>query len=185
MQLPLKFPSVLSELNVLCVLSLLNFASGYRVPLYKAVGRGAFNTIRALVFSMYISSEAEGEYLSAHGMKNIEAGKVAEFMGIEGKVHQERPHDTIPGLMVGELTGPIWELVQLVTSVMNETGDILVRGGYINLGAFVAESFKESDHATKRLTNEVIDNRSDYILERVGFSIVLSVLPDVPIDADF
>lgn len=167
MQLPLKFPSVLSELNVLCILSLLNFASGYRVPLYNAVGRGAFNTIRVLVFSMYISSDVEGDYLSAVGMKEVEAGKIAELLGVADKIHQEKEHKLIPGVLVGELGGPIWELVQLITNVLNETGEVLVKGGYPNLGAFVAEALKESEKV-KHTPEEGGNPQCDFILERVG-----------------
>ncbi len=166
MQLPLNFPSVLEELNLLCILSLLNFASGYRVPLHNAIGRGAFDTIRALVFTMYISSQAEGNYLSAQGMKTIQETKVANLMGVGHKLHQEKEHPAIPGVMIGELGGPIWELVQLVTHVLNETGGLLLKAGYPNLGAFVAESFTESDRH-KGGASKGVDTRSDVIIEQV------------------
>ncbi|KAI0071736.1 hypothetical protein K474DRAFT_1668676 [Panus rudis PR-1116 ss-1] len=147
MALPLNFPSVLAELNLLSILSLLNFASGYRVPLHTATGRGAFDTIRAFVFSMYISAEVEGDHLSAEGMKSLDEGKVARLMGVEGQIHTERPHESIPGVQVGELGGPLWEVVQLVTKVMKETGEVLVKGGYPNLGAFVLEALKDGEKA--------------------------------------
>ena len=164
MSLPLNFPSVLAELNLLSLLSLLNFASGYRVPLHEATGRGAFDNIRAFVFSLYISSSvgAEGDLLSARGMQNITEGKVAELMNVAEKVHVEKPHATLPAVKVGELGGPLWELVQLVTKVMKETGDILVKGGYQDLGAFVLEALKEGEKARKKNEDEC-----DVIVERV------------------
>ena len=84
MALPLAFPSVRAELSVLALLSLLNFASGYRAPLHAATGRGAFDNIRAFVFGLYISSSvgAEGDLLSATGMQGISEGKVAELMNV-------------------------------------------------------------------------------------------------------
>jgi len=163
MTLPLKFPSVLTELNLICVLSLLNFASGYRVPLHAAIGRGAFDSIRALVFSMYITADSEGEYLSAHGMQQVEAGKIAELMGVADKIHKEKDHASIPGLKIGELGGPVWEVVELVTRVLKETGDVLVKGGYPNLGAFVLEGFKEGEKAKLSGPN----SECDVILERL------------------
>ncbi|KAI0768706.1 hypothetical protein BD413DRAFT_92175 [Trametes elegans] len=153
MTLPLNFPSVAAELNVLSVLSLLNFASGYRVPLHSATGRGAFDNIRAFVFAAYISSSigaaTEGDYFSARGMEGITEATVADLMRVTDSVHVERPHETIQGLTVGELGGPVWEVVQLVTKTLKETGAVLVKGGYPDLGSFVLEALKEGEKAKK------------------------------------
>lgn len=175
MALPLSFPSTLAELNVLSILSLLNFASGYRVPLHEATGRGAFDTIRALVFSIYISSDTEGDLLSATGMQNIEAGKIAELMNVTNKIHQEKPHKDLPAVMVGELGGPIWEVVQFITKVLRETGDVLVKGGYPNLGAFVLEALKEGEKTRLQAAPTDVDPECDVILERVCYSFIFSI----------
>jgi hypothetical protein len=159
--MPLNFSSILDELNFLSVLSLLNFGSGYRVPLHAQTGRGAWDSIRALAFSLYITSTSgEGDLLSAKGLRAINASKIAEFMGIN--LHIERPHESITGVVVGELGGPSYELVTLVTTVLNETGEILEKGGYANLGSFVAEALKESGKAAN---GEVA---VEIILERVS-----------------
>ncbi|RPD63737.1 hypothetical protein L227DRAFT_359969 [Lentinus tigrinus ALCF2SS1-6] len=150
MTMPLNFSSVVSELNVLSVLSLLNFASGYRVPLHQATGRGAFDNIRAFVFSAYISSSAGAEdYFSARGMKEITATTVADLMRVTHHIHVERPHEKIPGVTVGELGGPVWEIVQIIAKTLNETGDALIDGGYPDLGSFVLEALKEGEKAKK------------------------------------
>ncbi|GLB37255.1 putative potential Queuosine, Q, salvage protein family protein [Lyophyllum shimeji] len=160
LNLPLNFSSRLDELNLLSILSLLNFASGYRVQLHQEVARGAWDSIRAFVFSLYLSSSVDGgNFLSAKGMAAIDATKVAELLGVN--VHIERAHDTIPGLTVGQLGGPMHELVKLITTVMNETGTVLVNLGYPNLGAFVAEALKEGAKA-KSSTEEL-----DIVLERL------------------
>lgn len=39
-KMPLKFQSVEEELNFIAVIDLLNFGSGYRVPLHELAGRG-------------------------------------------------------------------------------------------------------------------------------------------------
>ena len=172
MLLPLKFDSIADEINVLSLLSILNFTSGYRVPLHEATGRGAFDTIRAFIFSMYLTAvTGSGEnLLSAKGMRAIEEGKVAELMGLADKVHVEKPHATIPGVVVGELGGPVWEVVQLVTKVMRETGDVLVKGGYSDLGAFVLEALKEGEKAKQDPANvDKVNADCDVILERVRF----------------
>lgn len=168
--MPLNFPSLLAELNVLSLLSLLNFASGYRVPLHQATGRGAFDNIRAFVFSLYISSSVgdEGDLLSARGMQGIQEGKVADLMGVATKIHIDKPHASIPGVTVGELGGPIWEVVEMVTKVMRETGDVLVTGGYQDLGAFVLEALKEGDRV-KSVDSQHRENAGcNAILEQVS-----------------
>ena len=170
MSLPLSFPSYLDELNVLSILSLLNFASCYRVPLHTATGRGAFDSIRALVFSMYISSPSDGDLLSASGMQSIQEAKVAELMNVADKIHVERPHKDLPAVMVGELGGPIWELVRLVAGALRETGDVLVKGGYPNLGAFVLEALKEGEKARQSASQDSdVDPLCEVVLERVCY----------------
>jgi hypothetical protein len=161
---PLQFPSPLSELNLLSILSLLNFASGYRVPLHKQAGRGAWDSIRALVFSLYISSAVggDGDLLSAKGMQKIGDGQIAELMGVE--IHVERPHESITGLTIGELGGPMYELVGLVKTTLNETGEILARSGYPDLGTFVVEALQEG---LKVRDDKDPGKEVDVVLERV------------------
>ncbi|KAG5719453.1 hypothetical protein E4T56_gene20646 [Termitomyces sp. T112] len=161
--LPLNFSSPLDELNLLSILSLLNFASGYRMQLHHEIGRGAWDTIRAFAFSLYLSSSTDGsDLLSAKGIAAIDAGKVAELMGVN--IHVERIHDTIPGLTIGQLGGPVYELVNLITGVLNETGKILVDTGYPNLGAFVAEALNEGAKAKAILDGS---QELEVVLERL------------------
>ncbi|KXN93403.1 hypothetical protein AN958_00329 [Leucoagaricus sp. SymC.cos] len=161
LSLPLKFDSHLDELNLISVLSILNFASGFRVALHQQLRRGAWDTIRAFVFSLYITSSSEENLLSSRGMKAISMTKVAELMGIS--LHTEIPHESLPGVMVGELGGPLYDLVNLVTGVLNETGTILVSGGYPNLGGFVLEALKEggrrASHGSEHSSLEVVLER--------------------------
>ncbi|THH07764.1 hypothetical protein EW145_g3165 [Phellinidium pouzarii] len=146
---PLQFPSIISELNLLSILSLLNFASGYRVPLHEQTGRGAWDNIRALVFSLYISSSsgADSDFLSAEGMQTIGMQTIAEQLHVS--MHVERPHESIPGVTVGELGGPMHQLVLLITRTLNETGNILVKAGYPDLGTFVLEVLNTGKKAAK------------------------------------
>jgi hypothetical protein len=146
--MPLKFPSVAAEINLISILSLLNFAHGYRVPLRRATGRGAYDNIRALVFNLYLASDSEacdGGPMSAKGMHSISSAAVADLMQLTNHVHVERPHPTIPALTVGQLGGPLYELVGLVTKVLNETGEFLVKGGYPDLGSYVLEALKAGE----------------------------------------
>ncbi|KAI0344610.1 hypothetical protein BDW22DRAFT_1354709 [Trametopsis cervina] len=167
MALPLNFPSVAYELNVLSLLSLLNFASGYRVPLHEATGRGAFDSIRAFIFSLYISTSVGGDddLLSARGMRTITEGKVADLMGVADKIHTEKPHPTLPAVNIGELGGPVWEVVQLITKAMKETGDVLFNSGYHDLGSFVLEALKEGEKAKNK--TDIVNAECEVIVERL------------------
>ncbi|KAF9222615.1 hypothetical protein BS17DRAFT_783141 [Gyrodon lividus] len=139
LKFPLKFPSVLSELNLLCVLSLLNFASGYRVPLHEQTGRGAWDNMRALAFGLYLSSATgQGDLLSAKGMKSVTSHQVAELLSV--KIHVERPHEKLRGVTVGELGGHIYELVKLISTTLKQTGEVLEQSGVPDLGTFVLRS---------------------------------------------
>lgn len=167
--MPLKFASVHSELNLLSILSLLNFASGYRVPLHKTTGRGAFDNIRATVFGMYLSSSTgSGDLLSARGMQAISEATIADLMGVTESMHVERQHETIPGLTVGELGGPVYEVVQLITKVLNETGTVLVQSGYQDMGNFVLEALIAGEKARKERPDDLNAPECDVILERVS-----------------
>ncbi|KAJ3864091.1 hypothetical protein EV359DRAFT_81765 [Lentinula novae-zelandiae] len=148
--LPLKFSSPLDELNVISILSLLNFGSGYRIPLHTETGRGAWDNIRLLVFSIFIGGSEE-DLLSAKGMQQLNEAKVAELMRIN--VYIEKPHTEIPGVTVGELGGPLYELVKLISQVLVETGQLLEEAGYPCLGAFVVEALKEGARVTKQTSD--------------------------------
>lgn len=85
--------------------------------------------------------------------------QVAQHMGVT--IHVERPHEKIPGLTVGELGGPIYELVKLISSTLIETGQILEASRYSDLGSFVLESLKEGAKADPSASLGIV-------LERVG-----------------
>lgn len=159
---PLQFSSAASELNFLSILSLLNFASGFRVPLHKQTGRGAWDNIRALAFSLYITSSTgeEANLLSARGMQAIDMGVIAEQLRVS--IHVDRPHESIPGVTVSEVGGPMYQLVQLIVRTLNETGDVLVKMGYPDLGTFVLEALKRGSNAAKDGPPDV-----DVVLEQV------------------
>lgn len=139
--------------------------SGYRVPLHRETGRGAWDSIRAFVFGLYISSttDGEGDLLSATGMQTLSEAKIAELLGVS--LHTEQPHEHIHGLTVGQVGGPGYELVRLLKTLLDETGKVLVNGGYPNLGSFVAEALKEG----ARTANEKGDTAvaAEVVLERV------------------
>jgi len=160
---PFKFSSPLSELNLLSILALLNFGSGYRAPLHREIGRGAWDSIRAFVIGLYLSSatDGEGDLLGARGMQTLSEAKIAELLGVS--LYTERPHENIQGLTVGKVGGPGWELVQL--------------------GSFVAEALKEGARVAHEKADPAV--AADIVLERLVCAIPgfrdMSIVNDQPI----
>lgn len=133
------------------------------MDLHAHTRRGAWDSIRGLLFGLYISSvPGEEDLLSAQGLRTLQMSKITEIMGIS--LHIERLHETIPGVTVGELGGPLYNLVKLITSVLNETGQILVNSGYAYLGLFVAEALQQGGKVLSSSGNEAA---VELILERV------------------
>ncbi|KAL7410582.1 hypothetical protein BDY24DRAFT_399522 [Mrakia frigida] len=144
---PLNFPSPLSELNLLSLLALLNFGSSFRAPLHAFHQRGVYDTIRFFVLGLFLSSTDSDDLLSAKRMSEIGEGQVAGLMG-GLPLMVEREHETMKGIVVGEKGGRLSELVGMVTGVLNETGRILLEGGWENLGEFVKEVLEEANEKT-------------------------------------
>ena len=115
--------------------------------------------MRAFVFSLYLSSTGSSNLLSAAGMQQMTRDSVAQHMQLNIRI--EKPHPTIPAITVGEIGGPHLEFVELVTSVMNETGGILQGAGYPNLGTFVLEALKEAG----RVDANALD--PDFVIQRL------------------
>lgn len=153
-------------MNLLSILALLNMASGYRAPLHRETGRGAWDSIRAFVLGLYLSSatDGEGDLLSAMGMQTLSEAKIAELLGVS--LHTERQHENIHGVLIGQVGGPGWELVQLLKTLLDETGKVLVNGGYPNLGSFVAEALKEGARVAHEKGDPAV--AADVVLERVS-----------------
>jgi hypothetical protein len=174
--MPLQFPSTLSEINLISVLSILNFAHTYRVPLKKATGRGAYDSIRVLMFGLYLSSDDDSDPLSAKALKDVSSARIAELMQLTNHLHIEKSHPTIPGLTIGELGGPLYEMVNAITKVLNETGSILVTGGYASLGEFVLAALKKGktdDEENGRVDPEVV---LDEVLNEFHSALVSSTI---------
>ncbi|KAJ7209551.1 hypothetical protein GGX14DRAFT_451920 [Mycena pura] len=159
--MPLNFPTAHAELNFWSIFALLNFGSGYRAPLHAETGGGASDCMKALAFALYISTD--DDLMSARGMHNISQATVAELMRVN--LHTEKPHETLQHVVVGELRGPMYDLVTMITRVLNETGGILVNMGYPDLGMFVLEALKDAGSKVRSDRNHQAD--VEVILERL------------------
>lgn len=120
--------------------------------------------MRAFVFSLYITSTIDTNWLSAKGMKEIGEGTIAEQLRVS--VHVEREHETLPYVTVGEIGGPMHQLVKLIKKTLNEAGEVLVNGGYPDLGSFVLEALQNSQQKTSS-TDSGAGVDVDLVLERI------------------
>ena len=157
---PLRFPTLSSEINFLAILSLLNTLSGYRLPLHKATGDGAYQNIIKILVGLFITGD---DKLSSRGLKDLSADDVAGILGVS--LFSEKPHETLPGVTVGTKGGEVAEAVDLVVKACNETGKALLDQGYKSLGDLVVEILDEAEKITQR---EGDGAGADHFVERVS-----------------
>ena len=67
---------------------------------------------------LYLSSTAEGDDMSASRMVALHHQKVADLMGVLKHTHVEVPYESLPGVIVGEFGGPIFELIRTITKIL-------------------------------------------------------------------
>ena len=115
------------------------------------------------MFGLYLtSSTGHGNLLTAKGMQTITEHQIADLMSVN--LHVEKAHREIPGLVVGKLGGPIFDLVKLIVTTLRETGEILESIGDSDLGSFMMRSFKEASAVKSADPNASVD----VILSKVG-----------------
>ncbi|KAH8923795.1 hypothetical protein BT69DRAFT_1218600 [Atractiella rhizophila] len=151
---PLKFESAVDELNVICLLSILNFLHGYRLELKARTGRGAWDTITYLVLSLYLSTESYQPLSTAH-LASLTKEKLAEFMGL--KTHVEKQHETLP-IQIGEVDQDVKEIVELVYGVISETADILQKQKEKSFGSWMERALTESKADNEKLLKLLVVN---------------------------
>ena len=127
----------MQEVNLISLLELLNFCSGYRAELKRLTGRGAFDTIRSLIISFHISQTE----LSVEGLEKITGNDVAHMAQLP--VSEDIVHPNLEGVYIGQPT-KLARMAKEIARVLNETGKILRQGGHKSLATFVIECTKRS-----------------------------------------
>ncbi|KAG0173758.1 hypothetical protein DFQ28_011251 [Apophysomyces sp. BC1034] len=135
MHMPVKFETVADEINFIALIDLLNFGSGYRIPLHQLAQRGAFDTIRFGAMSFHIG----GTPLTAETFKSITAFEVSETFQfpIDREVHP-------PNMPFVTMTEPteLKPLADGIASVLNSTGEFLHKHNYKDLASFILDVTK-------------------------------------------
>ncbi|CAO3652757.1 unnamed protein product [Cunninghamella blakesleeana] len=134
-RMPVKFNTTADEINFICFIDLLNFGSGYRLPLHELAGRGAFDTIRYGAMSFHIG----GTPFSAEKFETITIQEVASIFQfpIEKEVHP--PNMDFVTLIEGNELKPF---AQGITDVLHSTGKFLKEQGYKDLASFILDITK-------------------------------------------
>ncbi|CAO3650889.1 unnamed protein product [Cunninghamella echinulata] len=148
MRMPVQFDTLAAEINFICFIDLLNFGSGYRLPLHELAGRGAFDTIRYGAMSFHIG----GTPFSAAKFKSITVQDIASIFQfpIEKEVHP-------PNMPFVTLVEPndLKPFAQGITDVLNSTGTFLEEHGYQDLAAFILDITKPSNNKSPSASNLV------------------------------
>lgn len=115
---------------------------------------------------MYLtSSEGSGpnNLLSAKGMSFVTREQIAGLMNVS--LHVEAPHPTIPAVTVGQLGGPLLELVEMITKCLRDTGTVLSQNGYPDLGSFVMEALNDAKREGDKIG---VAPLAEVVLEKVS-----------------
>ena len=149
-----QFEDLTQHVNFVAVLDLINMGSGYRKALHDMCGRGAWDSIRFGAMGMHIS----GMTLVAGQLQSMPIDKVAELFGMALAVDKPVDGPNAAFMTLSE-PSPLRPLVERLTKVMNETGDILQRGGHASLGAFVLDSARRHFEANgKALAVPIVED---------------------------
>ncbi|KAJ2955106.1 hypothetical protein NQZ79_g8844 [Umbelopsis isabellina] len=137
-RMPVRFDSMAQELNFIALIDLLNFGSGYRVPLHKYTGRGAFDTIRFGAMSFHIG----GTPLTAQTYKDMTAFEVSEVF--QFPIDREYQPE---GMSFVTMTEPneLKPLAIGIAQVLNSTGEFLLSHGYQDFATFILDITKPTD----------------------------------------
>ncbi|KAJ1969668.1 hypothetical protein IWQ62_000476 [Dispira parvispora] len=130
---PLKFDTVEDEVNLVAILDLLNFGSGYRQELHAACDRGAAQTIIYGCMGLHISQTP----VDAQGLQKLTLGDVSGYFGIP-LLGTEEAHPSLPGVTISQ-PSVLRNFAEALTKVLNETGEILQAKGYRSLGHFILD----------------------------------------------
>ncbi|TKY88919.1 hypothetical protein EX895_002160 [Sporisorium graminicola] len=163
---PLRFPTHTAEINFLAILALLNAYSGYRTVFHKATGIGAYQNVVRLMMGLYIAGGEEDRVvgaaaLTAKGMAALSEAKVVELLGVS--VHEEKQHESLPGVTVGVRGGEMFEAVQMILSTVQGVGKTLLANNFASMGAYLVHLLQ--DTKSQNLNDQ---QATDYLVRQIA-----------------
>ncbi|KAI8364973.1 hypothetical protein BD560DRAFT_436639 [Blakeslea trispora] len=149
MKMPLRFNTLEEEINFITFIDLLNFGSGFRVPLHQLVDRGAFDAIRFGAMSFHIS----GKSMNAKTLQNMSIFEVAEIFQLP--IDREVRHETLDFVTLTEPTA-LKPFAAGLTTVLNTTGDYLVAHQHQDLADFILHHVKQHPQQAAYLVSQLV-----------------------------
>lgn len=132
LRVPFNFDTLQSHLSFLGVHAVLCFGSGFRAELHDACGRGASETMLYGLMSLFLSSPSG--CITARQLSDLTELSVAEHWALPFA----REVEIAPG-MYEQRDAPVRPLLRMIRDSLRETGDVLMRYGYADFGAFLLE----------------------------------------------
>lgn len=149
-RLPLNYPSLHAELNVISHLCMLNSLSGYRVAMHKALGQGAHKTIVQTILALYLADPAgdSSRPLSAETLVALTPMVLLDLLGLP--THEEHAHPSMPAIITGtRRRDELYEALETLCVAANDTGKRLMEMKSPDLGVFVERSVREASKEGK------------------------------------
>lgn len=112
--------------------------------------------------------------LTAKGMSALTESTTAELLGVP--IINETPHDSLPGVTVGQRMPEAVEVVGLVQGVLNETGAILQKKGFQTLGDFVEDALQQAAGETPEKRGDRLVQAVSHVSSRWSLCCVLTYL---------
>ncbi|KAI9466528.1 hypothetical protein BX667DRAFT_504387 [Coemansia mojavensis] len=141
-KLPLVFDNMAQELNLIALLDLLQFGSGYRKELHTATGRGASDTIRFGCISMHISQTL----IDAKGLQALTLGDISQHFDIP-LFGDECPMAQGSSAVMVSQASELRPLAECILGCLQDTGKRLELGGYSSLADFIIKMCTEKPSA--------------------------------------
>ncbi|KAJ1860304.1 hypothetical protein LPJ73_001430 [Coemansia sp. RSA 2703] len=141
--LPLVFDNVAQEMNLIALVDLLQFGSGYRDELHKYCDRGASDTINFGCISLHISQTP----IDAEGLQSLTLGDVSQHFGIP-LFGDERPMQKgNTAVMISEAS-ELRPLAEIILGTLHDTGRRLKQAGFVSLADFIIKVCAEQATAS-------------------------------------
>lgn len=156
LRLPLQFDGIESEVNLLTLMHLLCFGSGYEGMLQDACKIGWQECMQFGVLGMHIS----GRKLDAEYLGRFSDLQVNNFFRIP--THEDVPSEMHPAIQVSQ-PGVLMPLARSVRQQLQQLGTALAEGGHASAGECVLKILEEAKQHTGPCAAAVVEKLGAFI----------------------
>jgi hypothetical protein len=149
--LPLKFSHARDKVNLLCVMDMLQFGSGYRKELNKALGKGAVSTIKYGMIGMHLC----GVKFTTAFLRNVDVNSIAEHFHLP--LMTDEPVEGLPGVTMGKPSS-LKPLAEAITATLRDAGDRLFTFGMVDFYDLCEKVIKRNpDAPAQAVVRELVE----------------------------